>query len=88
MSFGLGMAAAAGGWWDEAEARFRHAVDLNTRMQAWPWLVLTKCGYAWMVVSRGQSGDRERAEELLEQVQTLSSELDMTWVLKWFPPLA
>jgi hypothetical protein len=50
--------------------------------------VLTKCGYAWMVVSRGQSGDRERAEELLDQVQTLSSELEMTWVLKWFPPLA
>ncbi len=88
VSFGLGMAAAAGGWWDEAEARFRHAVDLNTRMQAWPWLVLTKCGYAWMVVSRGQSGDRERAEELLDQVQTSSSELDMAWVLKWFPPLA
>jgi hypothetical protein len=88
VSFGLGMAAAANSWWDEAERRFRHAIDLNTRMEAWPWLVLTECGYAWMVVSRGQPGDRERAGELFEHVQTLSSELDMSWVSKWFPPLS
>ena len=87
VSFGLGMAASASGSWEIAERRFRHAIDKNTRMQAWPWLAITQCGYARMLVSRRQPGDREHAAALFEEVQARSRELDMKWLTSWMPGL-
>jgi hypothetical protein len=54
-------------------------------MQAWPWLAITQCGYAWMLVSRGQPGDHEHAAVLLEDVQLYSRALDMKWLTSWLP---
>ncbi len=88
VSFGLGMAASASGSWEDAERRFRHAIDMNTRMQAWPWLAITQCGYAWMLVSRGRPEDHEHAAVLLEDVQLYSRALDMKWLTSWFPDVA
>jgi hypothetical protein len=83
--FGLAMAASTNRWWDEAERRFQHAVDTNSQMRAWPWLAITQCGYAWMLVSRQQPGDRERAAGLLDEVQSLCRGLGMTWLTSWRP---
>jgi uncharacterized protein HemY len=42
----LGMLAATLGEFDRAEAHFEHALDMNARMGARPWLAHTKAEYA------------------------------------------
>jgi tetratricopeptide (TPR) repeat protein len=84
-SFGLAMAASANGRWEAAEQRFRHAIDITAQIEAWSWLGLTKCGYAWMLSARQQPGDREHVAALRHEVQDLSRQLNMSWLISWFP---
>jgi tetratricopeptide (TPR) repeat protein len=48
----LGQLAATLGDWDAAERHFEHALDLNARMQAAPWLAHTRYEYARMLLRR------------------------------------
>ena len=49
----LGMLAATLGEFDKAEAHFEHALEMNERMGARPWLAHTKAEYALLLRRRG-----------------------------------
>jgi tetratricopeptide (TPR) repeat protein len=63
--------------WDEAAQHFEGALAMNTRMEAWPWLAHTQYQYATMLLARDQSGDGEKARELLTAALLTSRELGM-----------
>jgi DNA-binding SARP family transcriptional activator len=49
---------------DDAVRHFEHALDVNGRMNARPWLARTRDDYGRMLLSRGRGNDRDRAYEL------------------------
>jgi tetratricopeptide (TPR) repeat protein len=61
----LGMLASTLGKWKAAEEHFQAALDMDERLNAWPWLAHTKYEYAVMLRERGRPQDRDRAETLL-----------------------
>jgi class 3 adenylate cyclase len=73
----LGMLAATLGEFSKAEAHFQHALELNERMRARPWLAHTKAQYALLLRRRGARGDSERAEILANEAWEIAAELDM-----------
>jgi tetratricopeptide (TPR) repeat protein len=73
----LGLLAATLSRWQEAEAHFRDALALNTRMGARPYVARTQQDYASMLLARNQSGDRERARDLLTSALATAQELGM-----------
>jgi len=73
----LGMLAATLGDFDNAEAHFEHALEMNERMGALPWLAHTKAEYALLLRRRGGKGTSERAEVLANQAWKIAAELDM-----------
>ena len=50
---------------------------MNARMEAWPWLAHTQYQYATMLLARDQSGDGEKARELLKAALLTARELGM-----------
>ena len=62
---------------DEAEGHFEHALEVNARIGARPWLAYTQQDYARMLVARNGSGEAERAETLVRQARTGFDELGM-----------
>ena len=66
--------------WDVAEAHFQHAIEFNSRLQALPWLALTKHQYARMLQQRGNSGDHERAIELRAEALEVAKAMGMQWL--------
>jgi len=50
---------------------------MNERMGARPWLAQTQEDYAGMLLARGDPGDRDRAQELLDQALATYRELGM-----------
>lgn len=77
----LGQLAATLDDWDEAERHFVHALELNTRMDAAPWLAHTRYQYARMLKRRGMDEDSARADELLKQSLTVAQNLGMQGLL-------
>jgi tetratricopeptide (TPR) repeat protein len=73
----LGALATTLGRWDEAAQHFEDALAMNARMEAWPWLAHTQYQYATMLLARDQSGDREKARELLRAALATARELGM-----------
>jgi tetratricopeptide (TPR) repeat protein len=73
----LGALATILGCWDEAAQHFEDALAMNARMQARPWLAHTQYQYATMLLAREQSGDREKAVELLKAALLTARELGM-----------
>ncbi len=73
----LGLLAALMQRWDDASSHFVYALELNERMGARPWLALTQYDYGRMLLARGQAGDRERAQELLDTALATYRELGM-----------
>ena len=63
--------------WDDAERHFEDALAMNARMEAWPWLAHTQYQYATMLLTRDQSGDGEKARELLTAALSTARELGM-----------
>jgi class 3 adenylate cyclase/tetratricopeptide (TPR) repeat protein len=61
----LGVLAATIGRYYDAERHFEHAIAMNTRTGGRPWVAQTQCDYARMLLERGDSGDGERAVELV-----------------------
>jgi tetratricopeptide (TPR) repeat protein len=61
----LGMLASVMDDWATAEAHFEAALEMDERLQAWPWLAHTKHEFALMLRERGRAGDRARADTLL-----------------------
>jgi hypothetical protein len=73
----LGQLAATMGRWDLAESYFRHALELNDRMQAAPWVAHTRFQYARMLLRRAAPADAARAAELLAQAGAAAADLGM-----------
>jgi tetratricopeptide (TPR) repeat protein len=73
----LGLLATTMELWDDAEAHFEAALDLNARLAARPWLARTQHGYAQMLRARGQPGDAERVRDLLRHALNTAQDLGM-----------
>jgi tetratricopeptide (TPR) repeat protein len=63
--------------WDDAARHFEDALAMNARMDARTWLAHTQQQYATMLLARNNSGDRERAIELLNAALGTTRELGM-----------
>jgi hypothetical protein len=73
----LGLLAVTLERWDDAERLFKNAMDMNTRLEAWPWLAHTQYAYAEMLLKRGTSGDQAQAEILLDSAREIAISLGM-----------
>ena len=60
-----GLLASCLGRWEDAERHFEHALAVNERLGARPYLVRTRHAYAQMLLDRNAPRDRERAAELI-----------------------
>jgi class 3 adenylate cyclase/DNA-binding CsgD family transcriptional regulator len=76
-SLPLGELAATMGRWKDAKQHFKVALEMNARIGARPWLARTQYGYAAMLQERDRPGDREKAQELVNQALTTFEELAM-----------
>jgi class 3 adenylate cyclase/tetratricopeptide (TPR) repeat protein len=82
----LGMLAATLGELDKAAAHFEHALNMNARIGARPWLAHTKAEYALLLRRRGGKGVRERAEMLANEAWEIAAALDMVRLKKRLQP--
>ncbi len=82
----LGMLAATLGDFDKAEAHFEHALEMNERMRARPWLAHTQAQYALLLRRRGGRGDSEHAETLANEAWKVAVELDMVRLKRRLQP--
>jgi DNA-binding SARP family transcriptional activator/tetratricopeptide (TPR) repeat protein len=73
----LGILASTMSRWDDAQSHFEDALAMNERMGARPWLAHTQNDYARVLFDRDRPGDRERAQELLDQALATYRELGM-----------
>jgi tetratricopeptide (TPR) repeat protein len=78
VSHDLAILEATRGQWNTAERHFEHALEMNRRMHARPWLARTQYEYARMLLARDDGGrDPERARALLDEALATTRELDM-----------
>jgi len=77
----LGILASTLGRWEDGERHFEKALVMNERTGARPWLAYTQEDYARMLLERRDSGDLERAEQLLADAATTYRELGMSAAL-------
>jgi tetratricopeptide (TPR) repeat protein len=61
----LGMLATVLGRFADATRHYDDALQMNRSMGARPWVAHTEADYARILLARGESGDRERALELI-----------------------
>jgi len=73
----LGQLAATMSRWDEAQAHFEHALDLDERTGARTWLAHSRYQFGQMLLARGLPEDRDRARALIAQALATTRELGM-----------
>ena len=73
----LGQLASTCGHWDDAQMHFEHALDLNERMDAPPWIAHTHYHYARMLVRRGEPEDALRANDMADRALNMATRLKM-----------
>ncbi len=78
----LGMLARTTADLEAAERHFEAALDLDARMEAWPWLAHGQCEYAVMRLVRGRASDREGASGLLDEALTTARRLNMAYLIQ------
>jgi tetratricopeptide (TPR) repeat protein len=71
----LGLLAFTEQRWDAAETHFEHALELNGRIGARPWLVRTQRDYARMLAARRAAGDSAKARALLSKARATAKAL-------------
>ncbi len=64
--------------WDQAIADFELALDVNERLEAWPYLAWTRCDYASLLIDVGR--DLDRAEDVAQLASQQATELGMPWL--------
>jgi tetratricopeptide (TPR) repeat protein len=74
----LGMLAATQGRFDQAEAHYTTALELEDRLKAPPLTARTRYWYARALIEREAAGDHDRAAELLSASLATADELGMT----------
>jgi hypothetical protein len=77
LHFPAGLLASCLRRWEEAERHFEGALATNERLEARPWVVRTRRGWAAMLLDRDASGDRERAAELIAAGRAEAEQLGM-----------
>jgi DNA-binding CsgD family transcriptional regulator len=77
VAFYLGILAAMLNRCDVAQEHFDRALALHGSLKAFPWLSLTQCSYAEMLLQRATGDDRYRALQLIEQAQTVAQDLHL-----------
>jgi hypothetical protein len=78
----LGMLAGALHDWSAAETHFEYALQMDERLQAWPWLAHTQREYALMLGARARDEDRSRAAQLLASSAATAKTLGMYALLE------
>jgi tetratricopeptide (TPR) repeat protein len=78
----LGLLAATGRRWAEADAHFIAACAALARMGARPRLAWTQCDHAAMLLARGDPADRERAEALCGTAHETARALGMPGLVR------
>jgi len=73
----LGQLAATMARWEEAQAHFEHALDLDERTGARTWLAHSRYQFGRMLLARGLPEDRDRALALIAQAVATTQELGM-----------
>ena len=85
----LGLLASTMSLWQEASQHFEHALEMNARMGARPWVAHTQHDYARMLIRRDGADGQKRASELLQAARSGYQELGMTaWQTKATADLA
>ena len=70
----LGMLATVLDRFDDAEAHFIEAMEINERMQAPYWIARTQLEHARMLLARSRPDDTSRATAFLDQVETTAAQ--------------
>jgi tetratricopeptide (TPR) repeat protein len=73
----IGVLAAMAERWEEAEHHFEHALAMNSKMGARPWVARTAYDWADMLLRRAGASDRDRAAKLLDRAQAIGDELGL-----------
>jgi tetratricopeptide (TPR) repeat protein len=73
----LGRLAALLELFDESEAHFKEAIEVNERMGARGWAARSRYDFARMLITRDGPGDRENAEQLLSVAILAAQDLGM-----------
>lgn len=73
----LGVLASTTGSYDDAAGHFEDALAMCKRINARPWLAHAQDDFAHMLLARGEPGDAEKAESLLESARTAYRQLGM-----------
>jgi tetratricopeptide (TPR) repeat protein len=76
----LGMLAMTRSRYEVAEEHFRDALELDSHIEAWPWLAHSQCEYAAMLLKRGGTGDRGRAQSLLGEAANAAQRMGMGYL--------
>ena len=63
--------------WEDAGRHFEDALTFDEKIGARPWLARSQYEYAWMLQERNRPGDREKAQELVNQALATFEELGM-----------
>jgi hypothetical protein len=71
------MLAGAMGDWAAAEQHFEASLDLDQRLQAWPWLTHSKHEFAVMLRARARPDDYDRATQLLAEAAASAERFGM-----------
>jgi DNA-binding SARP family transcriptional activator len=79
----LGVLATTLDRFDDAERHFDVAIDVEQAMRARPWLAHAQHDLASMMITRGETGDAERAQALLDEATATYRELGMdSWAAR------
>jgi tetratricopeptide (TPR) repeat protein len=73
----LGQLAGTLGKWDEAEAHYTAAIELETGLRSPPLLARTEYWYGRMLLERGRPGDADQARALLKSAVETAEALGM-----------
>jgi tetratricopeptide (TPR) repeat protein len=73
----LGMLAGTLGDWTAAEKHFAEALEMDERLQAWPWLAHTKHEFGLMLRARGRRRDHDRVRELIAAAAASAERIGM-----------
>ena len=79
-SAGLAILAVTMRRWEEAVGHFEESIEVQTRMNAKPFLAHSQYEYAVMFLARGEFGDREKAMRLLDQALATAEKIGMMWL--------
>jgi transcriptional regulator with XRE-family HTH domain/tetratricopeptide (TPR) repeat protein len=78
----LGMLATTMSNWPAAEQHFEAAIEMDTRLKAWPWLAHSQYEYSTMLFAKGVASDRARAFSLLDLAVSAAKKMNMNYLLQ------